>query len=599
MEADGESRGAKTYAALLARGDTLLATEPNYARFLLYAVRATEPDDLAPYDGATLDAEFRRAYALLEKRGAANHFVQLSHPDALAIDGPEIIDIYTPDMPFIVDSVLAAVRAKGGVIRFVAHPILPLDPESFRILGEAVPGTRLESFLHLHIDPLPDDAARAAMTEEIGEVLDEVALAVRGWRPMLERLRQLVQDLRENPPPVDLDVLGESVQFLGWLAGHNFTFLGLREYVVAGTPESATLEPIADSGVGLLENPAFRFLRHGHDYVEMTPEHAAFLASPDVLLVNKANVRTRVHRRAYMDYVGIKTFDATGRVSGEIRMVGLFTSAAAKAPNAEVPLVRRKLSAAQARSGTSRDSHAGKALLEALDSYPRDELFQITPDELLEFALVIAALPDRPRVRVLPRIDRFDNFVSVLLFMPRDRYNSEVRARIGDYLAERYGGRVSAYYPNFPEGDLARVHFIIGRSEGKTPRPDREDLERDVLALTRDFGDRLLAAAPDPTAVEAFRAAFPPAYQASVSPAEALADIAVFRGLEDDASLHLVPPSAGSNTLSLKVYHREKPLPLSDRVPLLENFGFRVIDEETHRITPVDEPPMPSFTTWC
>ena len=586
MEADGESRGAKTYAALIARGKALVATEPNYARFLLYAVRATDPDDLAPHGAAILDAEFRRAYALLEKRGQQAHFIQVSAADVLVLDAPEIIDIFTPDMPFIVDSVLAAIRAKGGNVRLMSHPVLPLDPATYRVLNEPTPESRQESFLHLHLDPLPSDEARNALVAEIAAVLDEVARAVRGWRPILERLRQLVQDVRENPPPVDPALLGESIQFLGWLAGHNFTFLGLREYALSLVGGEQRLQPVPGSGVGLLEDPNFFFLRHGTHYVETTPEHLAFLAGSDPIMVSKANVRSRVHRRAYMDYVGIKLFDAKGAVSGEVRIIGLFTSSSAAVPSSEVPLIRRKIATVLERSGTSPNSHAGKALLHALDNYPRDELFQIDTDELAEFAGAIAALPDRPRVRVLPRIDRFDNFVSILLYMPRERYDSELRARVGEYFAKKYEGRVSAYYPNFPEGDLVRVHFIIGRNGGPTPRPDREDLERDVTALTRDFGDRLLDAAADPIAVEPYRYAFPVGYQATATPAEALADIAIFRGLGADVALHLLQRDGGFH---LKVYHATTPLPLSDRVPLLENFGFRVIDEETHRITPREE----------
>jgi len=590
MEADGEARGARTHAALLARGRALIATEPNYARFLLYAAQAVDPDDLGPYSAAVLDSEFRRAYALLEKRGQSSHFINVSQPDVLVIDGPEIIDIFTPDMPFIVDSVLAAIRAKGGTVRLVAHPVLPLDPTTYRVLNEPTPQSRQESFLHLHLDPLPDEATRDALITEVREVLHEVMLVVRGWRPMLERLRQLVQDVRENPPPVDPAIVNEGIQFLGWLAGHNFTFLGMREYAVAGTPAAPTLEPVAGSGVGLLENPDFHFLRTGKIFVETTPEQLAFIAGPDQIIVSKANVRSRVHRRSHMDYIGIKLFAPGGAVSGEVRILGLFTSASAAIPNAEVPLIRRKLEAVLQRSGTTPDSHAGKALLQALATYPRDELFQIDTDELLEFSTVIASLPDRPRVRVLPRIDRFDNFVSILLFMPRERYNSDIRARIGEYLAGKYDGRVSAYYPHFPEGDLVRVHFIIGRDGGPTPRPEREDLERDITGLTRDFGDRLLDAAPDPTAIEPYRAAFPPAYQTNATPADALADIAVFREVGDGVAVRLSPPKTAGGTLSLKVYHRETPLPLSDRVPLLENFGFRVIDEETHTISPAREP---------
>ena len=589
MEADGETRGAKTHAALIARGKALAATEPNYARFLLYTVRSLDPDDLGPYSAAVVDSELRRAYALLERRGNDSHFIQASTPDVLVLDAPEIIDIFAPDMPFIVDSVLAAIRSKGGHIRLVAHPVLPLDPQSYRVLNEPTPQSRQESFLHLHIDPLPDEAARAAILREVAEVLDEVARVVRGWRPMLERLRQLVQDVRENPPPIDPKLLAETIQFLGWLAAHNFTFLGLREYAVNTVEGEQRLEPVAASGVGLLEDQSFLFLKQGGELVESTRGHRAFLAGPDLLVVAKANVRSRVHRRTYMDYVGIKLFDAKGAVSGEIRLLGLFTSRSAGVPTAEVPLLRRKLAAVLERSGTVPDSHAGKALLQALESYPREELFQVDEDELLEFASTIASLTDRPRVRVLPRIDRFDNYVSVLVFLLRDRYDSAQRQRIGDYLSQRYGGHVAAYSPYFPEGELVRVHFIIGRLGGPTPRPDREDLERDITALTRDFGDRLMDAAAEPKDVEAFRAAFPPGYQASTSPAQALGDIEIFRGLGNGVALHLVPPRSGEANLSLRVYHRETPLPLSDRVPLLENFGFRVIDEQTNRITPEGE----------
>ncbi len=475
MDADG-SRGARTHAALTARGKALMGSEPNYARFLLYTVRATDPDDFAPHSVAEIDAELRRSYALLDRRGRANCFIQFTAPDVLTVHAPEIVDIFTADMPFIVDSVLAAIRAKGGVVRLISHPVLPLDPATHRVLHEPLPGSQRESFLHLHIDPLPDAAARQAMTEEIAGVLDEVGQAVRGWRPMLERMRRMVQEFRDTPPPVDSLLLNESIQFLGWLAGHNFVFLGAREYVVADADGALTLEPVEGSGMGLLENPALKFLRQGADYVEMTPEHAAFLLGPDIVLVNKANIRTRVHRRAYMDYVGVKIFDASGEVAGEVRLIGLFTSAAAKAPHADVPLLRRKIAAVLERGGASPDSHAHKALVEALDSYPRDELFQIGVDELADYAQIIAALPDRPRVRVLPRLDRFDNFVSVLVYLPRDGYDSELRERIGAFLAERYAGHVSAYYPFFPEGELVRVHFIIGRAGGPTPRPDREDL---------------------------------------------------------------------------------------------------------------------------
>jgi glutamate dehydrogenase len=228
----------------------------------------------------------------------------------------------------------------------------------------------------------------------------------------------------------------------------------------------------------------------------------------------------------------------------------------------------------------------------ALDTYPRDELYQIGQDTLFEFAREIAALADRPRVRVLPRIDRFDNFVSVLVYVPRERYTSEVRAAVGDYLARIYAGRVSAYYPHFPEGELVRVHFIIGRNGGQTPRPSRDVLEDKVGDLILTFGDRLQIAARDTEGMVPWLEAFSPAYQSRNTAEMALADIGVINQLQGEASLalKLVERTDGDGAYGLKVYHRGKPIPLSDRVPMLENFGFRVIDERTYTVEPDNAP---------
>ncbi len=192
------------------------------------------------------------------------------------------------------------------------------------------------------------------------------------------------------------------------------------------------------------------FLRSGPDYVEMTPQHAAFLEGAEPLLVTKANIKARVHRRQHMDYVGVKLYDAAGNASGELRILGLFTSMSLATPNTEVPLIRKKVAEVMQRAGYDPQGHAGKALMNALDTYPREELFQISTDQLYDFATIISTLNDRPRVRVLSRIDRFDNFVSVLVYVPRDRYHSAARERIGQYLAEVLRGARLGLLPALP-----------------------------------------------------------------------------------------------------------------------------------------------------
>lgn len=582
-----DSVPANTRAILLERAGKLLSTEPGFGRFLRLTVEATDPGDLRSQSAEALEALFRKAYLKLGKREFANHRIYTQPAEHAG--QAEIIEIFSADMPFIVDSVLAAVRAHGGTVRLLAHPTLHFDPEAFRVLDAPAPGSRAESFLHIQIDALSSQATRQALLAEIDLVLTQVGRVVAGWRPMLERVRQIVEDWRRAPPRAPSALMAEAMQFLLWLTEHNFTFLGMREYGL----ESGRLLPVPDSGVGILEDSRLLFLRSGPDYVEMTPQHVDFLAEDDPLLVTKANIRSRVHRRAHMDYVGIKLYDTAGEVTGELRVLGLFTSMAQAASHAEVPIVRRKVAEVMRRSGYDPAGHAGKALMNALDHYPRDELFQISIEQLFEFATAIAILPDRPRVRVFSRIDRFDNFVSVLVFVPRDRYDSDVRMRIGACLAGAYDGRVSTYEPSFPEGELARVHFIIGRNGGRTPRPDRDTLEAEVDALTERFGDRLLRLSSSPQRVEPYRNAFSPGYQSRNSAETALADIDRIDTLSGDAvALRLSPAGREDARFALKVYHPASPIPLSSRVPMLENFGFRVIDEFTHTVTPRDRQPV-------
>ena len=239
-----------------------------------------------------------------------------------------------------------------------------------------------------------------------------------------------------------------------------------------------------------------------------------------------------------MDYVGVKRFDAGGELIGEFRIVGLFTSTAYTRSTRSIPYLRRKVDAVLTRAGFDPDGHSGKALVNVLENYPRDELFQIDEDTLYQFALALLQLDERPRVRVLPRRDRFDRFVSILVYVPRERYDSGIRKAIGNYLAEAYNGRVSAFYPFFTEGPLVRVHFIIGRSEGAAPNPDRATLEAAVGALVRTWTDELAAAlaqAYEPGRarglLERYRDAFSDGYREAYSPLTAVSDIRVIEGL--------------------------------------------------------------------
>src|SRR5262249_1513871 len=296
----------------------------------------------------------------------------------------------------------------------------------------------------------------------------------------------------------------------------------------------------------------------------------------------------------YMDYVGVKRFDRGGKLVGEFRIVGLFTSTAYTRSTRSIPYLRRKVDAVVKRAGFDPDGHSGKALVNVLENYPRDELFQLDEDTLYEFALAVLQLDERPRVRVLPRRDRFDRLVSILVYVPRERYDSAVRKAIGDYLANAYQGRVSAFHPFFPEGQLVRTHFTIALSSGKAPNPDRASLERAVEGIVRTWVDELgeaLARTYDPVKARAlfarYRDAFSEGYREDYSPATALGDIRIIEGLSPSrplaADFHR-RASDTSNCVGLKVWSHNRPIPLSERVPVLQHMGFKVVDERTYQI---------------
>jgi glutamate dehydrogenase len=582
-----------------AAGATLARRNPNLpAEFLTELFGLAVPEDLERYAPEELAAIADNSWKFLAQRTAGWPKVRLA--PAPGTQGVLILDIINDDMPFLLDSVVGELHERNLDILLLVHPVLSVERDQAGNLtgfdGARKGVGRRESFIHIHFAGLEDAAARASLVSAIEDILADVRVCVQDWQPMLARAREIIADLRKNPPPLRVDDIAEVVQFLEWLAGDNFTLLGARDY--AYTDHEQALQPIFETGLGLLRRREMRLLRRGDQLVTITPEIREFLEEPRLLIVSKAAVRSRVHRRAPLDQIGIKRFDADGRLIGERRFCGLFTSTAYTRSTRAIPYLRRKVDHVIRRAGFEPSSHSGKALVNVLETYPRDELFQIDEDTLYQFALAILQLDERPRVRVLPRRDRFDRFVSVLVYVPRDRYDSRVRAVIGDYLAATYKGRVRAFYPFFPEGPLVRVHFIIEGHDGETPNPDRLTLEHAVEAIVRSWVDGLdeaITAAHEPAPGHAlfarYRDAFPIDYREVYPPSSAVADIGLMETLTGGQSLGVelyrdakAPPAA----VGLKVFSAKRPIPLSERVPVLENMGFRVVDERTYHIQPHD-----------
>jgi glutamate dehydrogenase len=601
-----ESRIDEAAALAAARG------RPDLGDFLRVFFARGAAEDIAPYTPAELVAIAAAAIDDLSHRTVGRHRVTVFDPDhgdaGSAHRAVTVIEILNDDMPFLVDSVTQELTDSGVEVRLLVHPILSVARDADGALEGFVapdtPGAVRESLIHIHVARLQDPAEAPALAARLDRVLADVRSTVTDWPAMRARLTALIADYRENPPPLPVDEIAEAIEFLTWLSEDNFTFLGIRDYDV-DMGRDRTVGRIAlkqGSGLGLLADPDVRILRRGRDLVQVTPEIREFLTRPEALIVTKANVKSRVHRRAYMDYVGVKRYDEDGRLVGEIRLVGLFTSTAYTRSTRAIPFLRHKVGRVMDRAGFAPDSHSGKALLNVLESYPRDDLFQIDAETLFAFAITILELEERPRIRVLARRDKFDRFVSALVYVPRDRFSTEVRTRIGDYLRGVYKGRVSAFYPFFPEGPLTRIHFIIGRDEGSTPDPAQADLEAAVAAIVRNWSDAFheaarVAFAPGraTSVVQRWSAAFPAAYRDSYAAADALDDVAAMERLTGGRTTAVAfrhPAGAPPEAISMKLFNRGGAVPLSERVPVLEAMGFRVVEEKTFEIADGDAKPI-------
>ncbi len=527
-----------------------------------------------------------------------------------ALTGPDgrmrevtVLEVINDNMAFLLDSTLSELGEQGLEPALVAHPILAVERDAagnfLRLLGEAggPGGGHRESLLHIHLPRIDSPAQRAALTEALARVYADVAMAVADWVAMRTRVYEVVQAYRMAPPPLPREEVAEAIAFLDWAGADNFTFLGLREYRLPDGDTAA--DPVAGSGLGLLRDPEVKVLRRGRELVTMTPEVRAFLDRPRALIIAKANVRSRVHRRVHLDYIGIKLFSAEGRLQGELRLIGLFTASLYTEVTSAIPYLRQKVARVVARAGFDPASHAGRGLALVMEAYPRDELFQVDDDTLFRFAIEIMNLAERPRIRALARTDEFDRFISVLVFIPKDRYDTTIRKRVGEHLAEIYQGRVSAAYPTYPEGPLARTHFIIGHDEGQTPVIDQATLERGIAAIVRTWADGLrdaLAMQGDGGQARALFArygeAFSAAYREAFPPERATQDIAVLDRLggEHPIAVDLYRREGdGQTRVNLRLFSHGAPLPLSQRVPMLENLGFRVVNERTYRIAPAAE----------
>jgi glutamate dehydrogenase len=573
------------------------STASGLRAFFTALFRGAPPEDIISYTPESLAALAERAFAKSGHRKPGETLVDVfpyRAQDGASERNETILVAVNDDMPFLFDSLVAELSVHGIKIHALFHPVVPVKRDAAGARSDTGFVTR-ESVIVLALDPLPSNERRAELAEGARRAFRNVKLAVSDWPKMIAHVRETVAALQAHPPHVSPELVRESIAFLEWLANNHFTFLGARDYVYSDA-NGGSLTAVPQSGLGVLSDMETRVIRRGENRGELTAEVRGFLAQPEPLIITKSNERSIVHRRVHMDYIGVKMFDANGRLSGERRFVGLFTSGAYSRRPGDIPLLRLKVERVRERAGFAPNSHDGKALAHILDSFPRDELFQVSENELFDTALGVLRLGERPKVKVFVRCDRFDRFVSLLVYVPRDRYDTQAREKIHRILARAYDGRMSASNPTIDDSVLARVHYIIGRHEGVRPHVDVRALEVEIAAAIRTWDDAFYDAlvqthgeADGTAAFVRLRTALPARYRDAFSPEEAVRDVSELQELAQSsgqiqARAYRAPDDERS-ALRLKIYVLGDVLPLSASLPVFENLGFRVIAEDSYEVT--------------
>jgi glutamate dehydrogenase len=517
-------------------------------------------------------------------------------------EGHTVVEVVTDDMPFLVDSVTMALGQADHDVHLVIHPQLVVRRDVAGHLQEVLDehadlsahDVARESWMHLEIDRIPAEEA-GSVRQRLEKVLSDVREAVEDWPRMHDRVQVILDDLAAHPPPLPDGELEEGEAFLRWLADNHFTFLGYREYHLERRGDAEFLVALPGTGFGIL--------RADPVATNALPGPAAAKAREKTLLVlAKANSRATVHRPVHLDYVGVKKFDEAGEVVGERRFLGLFSSAAYTESVTRIPLAREKARKVLELSGYDPMSHAGKAMMDVLETYPRDEIFQTSVEELAPIAATVMHTRERRQLKLFLRRDTYERFWSCLVYLPRDRYNTAVRERIAAILKEQLHGDSLEYTAHIGDSFAARLHFVVRPAPGESiGTADVADLERRCAEAARSWRDDFTAAVLAEYGEEhgsrlarRYANSFPEAYKEDYTPRAGAADLGRLEQIQDEDAIGLSlyePLDAAPGEARLKIYRVGAPLSLSEVLPTLSAMGVEVVDERPYGL---EELPRPS-----
>ena len=560
-----------------------------------------DAEDVIERDALDLYGAVRSLWQVAATRAPGEAKVRVFNPsvDEQGWQSPHtVVEIVNDDMPFLVDSVQMEVLRQGLAVNLIAHPIVTVQRDAGgRLAGLARDGERdgvRESLMHVEVERVADAARRSALAADLARVLADVRTVVGDWTPMRAKMLEVMADLERNAPPLPPDDVAETREFLAWLADAHFTYVGYRCHDLVEREEGVGLAIVPGSGLGILRDRAGE--THSASFGQLPPALREQAKTRDLVIITKSNSRSTVHRPGYLDYIGIKRYDAAGNVCGEHRFLGLYTSMAYSAKPTDIPLLRRKVGRVLEQAGFPPQSHSAKSLTNILATYPRDELFQVSEGDLARTVLGILKLEGRQRFRVFLRHDLYERFVSCLIYAPRERYTTELRRKWQAILVDAFGGTGSEFAVLLSESSLVRVLVTVRTQPGRIPAYDAEELERRLAAASRRWEDDL-AEALDRSLGEGqggplyhrYAYAFPAAYREDFPARSAVPDIALVESAlaTGRVAINLYRPvDAAPSALRFKLVHRGGPVPLSNALPMLERMGLTVIEERPYRVSP-------------
>jgi len=582
--------------------DQTSKTEADFARQFLRHYPAVETDEDSAPDQARMISGF---FDFLRQRKTGELLIRVYNPEDERHGWSSthtVVEIVNDDMPFLVDSVVLALSRLDIGVHLIIHPVIRLERDQgghfLSMADDDSSGpSGAESLIHMRIDRQTSPDALARIQRRIQRALSDVRVVVLDWKPMTRKALEIAGELAESRSGMDDEELSEARKFFEWLADDQFTFLGYREYEISEGEAGRILAPVEDSGLGLMrdthrKSPPARMLS------ELSGDSRGLSGEIHPIIITKTNGRATVHRDGYMDYISVLRFDDAGRVSGEKRIIGLFTSGAYIRRCEDTPLVRIRVRRVMERSGLRRRSHAGKALMHILETLPRDELFQAGVDDLLDLGMGILDLQERVQTRLFVRRERFGRFYSCMVFIPRDRFNTENRQKVQAILRRALKGDRLDFSVQVGESKLARMHVIVRPRPEREPDFDVSEIEARIKQAIRSWDDQLgeilIRKCGEEKGLELLRRfgnAFPLSYQGDVAPHVASFDVltaASLRNVEDLQMSLYRPKRRVQGVLRFKLFKYDKPIPLSDVLPMLENLGMRIVSERPYELKLAD-----------